>query len=290
MPTPPPVSPTETSTPIPTETFTPVPPPLTPTGAKTPNCKNVAGEDLNVRAGPGMEYDPPLGVLSPGQVAVVIGKNAPYATWWKIRSGELEGWVSARFCVGDFDPNQVPIIYVPPPTPCRVQVPDLTQRKINEAEEQARQAQLVPIRDPRCMSEGNYDLGDVVTGQSLAPGSSVPCGSKILLTYIKEGDICTPTPTPCDISSSCMEYGGEIYTVRPGDWIAQLCRGRGYYGPVLDICVNWTILHSCISNPDKLQPGQQICLPPPPESARTPIPNATSTTILSPTPTGTSTP
>lgn len=341
--------PTGTFTPVPTETFTPVPPSSTPTGVKAPVCQNVAGEELNVRAGPGTEYAPPLGALSPGQAVDVIGKNAQYVTWWKIRAGVLEGWVAARFCIGDFDPNQVPIVYVPAPTACWVQVPNLTQRKIPEAEGLARQLQLLPVRDPRCMSEGDHNLGDVVTGQSLAAGSTVACGTQIVLTYIREGDICQPTPTPCwaqvpdltqkkiqeaeeqarqaglvpvgdpqcipegnndlggvvtgqslaagskvacqrqivltyfkegDICpptptpcsiSACSEFGGEIYTVQPGEWIAKLCRSRGYYEPRLDFCIDWTTLHSCIANPNDVRPGQEICLPPP-EGPGTPAP------------------
>jgi hypothetical protein len=336
-----PVPATATLTPIPTETFTPIPPSPTPTGVKAAMCQNLAGQELNVRAGPGVEYSPPLGALSPGQMVDVIGKNAQDVTWWKIRAGTLEGWVSARYCLGDFDPNQVPIVYVPDPTPCYVQVPGLTQRKIHEAEQQARQfqlvpvleprcmpegntdlgnvvtdqslpvgstvvcgsrivltyfregeicqptptpcwvqvpdltqkkieeaeelarqAQLAPVRDPRCMPEGDQDLGDVVTEQSLAAGSKVACQSRVVLTYIKEGDMCPLTPTPCSISS-CTESGGELYTVRPGDWIAQLCRNRGYTEPRLDFCIDWTTLHSCISNPNNVQPGQEICLPVP---------------------------
>jgi hypothetical protein len=344
-----PVPATATFTPIPTETFTPTPLSPTPTGVKAPMCQNLAGQELNVRAGPGVEYDPPLGALSPGQVVDVIGKNAQYVTWWKIRAGTLEGWVSARYCLGDFDPNQVPIVYVPDPTPCWVRVPDLTQRKIHEAEQQAHQFQLVPVLEPRCMPEGNYDLGGVVTDQSPPAGSTVACGSRIVLTYFREGDICQPTPTPClaqvpdltqrkieeaeelarqaklvpvrdpncipegnpdlgdvvteqslasgstvacqsqvvltyfregDICpltptpcsvSSCTEFGGEVHTVRPGEWIAQLCRSRGYYEPKLDFCIDWTTLHSCIDNPNNVRPGQEICLPAP-AGAGTPSP------------------
>lgn len=268
------VTATNTSVLPPTATFTPspteIPPPSNPSLAQVPTCQNVSGEALSVREGPGVAYDPPPGALSPGQVVTVVGKNAQHATWWKITVGELKGWVSAQSCVGDFDPNQVPIIYAPPAPPCWVEVPDLTQRKIDEAEEGARQARLLPARDARCMSEGDHDLGDVVTGQSLAPGSRVGCGTQILLTFMREGDICPPG-TACAVSD-CAKFGGEVYALQSGDLIAQLCRDRGYHGPTLDFCIDWTALHSCIPDPENLQPGSEICLPPS-EDVPTPTPS-----------------
>jgi hypothetical protein len=108
--------PSPTPSPLPTAT-PPATLPLVPAGwAMSPACRNVSGDELSVRAGPGTEYDPPLGALSPGQEAAVIGKNAQQATWWKIEAGELRGWVSARLCAGDFDANRVAVLYILPAT------------------------------------------------------------------------------------------------------------------------------------------------------------------------------
>lgn len=256
--TPPP--PTATDTPQPTGTFTPAPPPAT-SPVTAPLCRNTARGALNVRKGPGVEYAPPIGTLAPGQEVPVIGKNAPQPTWWNIRSGSLEGWVSARYCAANFDPDRVPVVDVPPvrPTPCLAQVPDLTYRPIEQAEQRARAASLLPVRDSRCLpASAAPDLGGIVIGQSLPAGQSVVCGAQIVLTHYSY-ELCAVTPTPC--LSSCAEFGGELYTVRPGDWIAQLCRSRGYGGQMLRFCIGWVTLHSCLSNPDHLEPGQQICLP-----------------------------
>ncbi len=75
--------------------------------------------NLNVRSGPGTNYDI-LGVLLLGQQAEIIGRNQD-ATWWQIKFAGAKqgfGWVSAQFAQASNIGN-VPIVNAPapPPTP-----------------------------------------------------------------------------------------------------------------------------------------------------------------------------
>jgi hypothetical protein len=73
--------------------------------------------DVNVRAGPGTDYDK-VGVLVPGQTSPIVGRN-PEGVWFEIEyvgGPNGLGWVSRDVVhvVGDI--NTMPTI-VPPPTP-----------------------------------------------------------------------------------------------------------------------------------------------------------------------------
>ncbi|MCP4423168.1 MAG: SH3 domain-containing protein [Chloroflexi bacterium] len=122
-------APTETPTPQPTSTPTSSPtdtPTTTPeptfTATPTPAVK-VALSSINVRSGPGTRYDV-IGVLSSGEIVIVIGSNDDNNLWYKIRSEERlfkqssEGWV-ADDVVEQINPESVTAVpTIPaPPTP-----------------------------------------------------------------------------------------------------------------------------------------------------------------------------
>jgi uncharacterized protein YraI len=70
-----------------------------------------AEESVRVRAGPGTNFDR-LGLLTPGETAPVVGKNAD-ATWWQIEYAASEdglGWVTAEFVTFVGDPAAVPVV------------------------------------------------------------------------------------------------------------------------------------------------------------------------------------
>jgi hypothetical protein len=70
-----------------------------------------AEESVRVRAGPGTNFDR-LGLLTPGETAPVVGKNAD-ATWWQIEYAASEdglGWVTAEFVTFVGDPTAVPVV------------------------------------------------------------------------------------------------------------------------------------------------------------------------------------
>jgi hypothetical protein len=198
--------PPPTDTPVLTDTPTPIPTPL----PEAPSCTTRSG--MNIRAGPGPDY-PDIGDIPAGRTVGVIGQNFRNdVVWWKIGD---DSWVSGKHCIGNKEAEAVEFAPAPPtptptqtiiptntptPTPqCWAQVPNLltshTHRTIESAKDEARQALLQPVDDPRCFLEGDQDLGGVVTAQSLAPGALVSCGSEIILTYFT-GPPCTPTPVP----------------------------------------------------------------------------------------------
>ncbi|MCC6191449.1 MAG: SH3 domain-containing protein [Anaerolineales bacterium] len=74
-------------------------------------------EDVNVRAGPGTDYDW-IGTLIPGQTSEVLGRS-PTGAWLKIRyigGPDNTGWVLRDFVRVMGDAPNLPTI-VPPPTP-----------------------------------------------------------------------------------------------------------------------------------------------------------------------------
>ena len=92
-------------------TATPPPPP--PSVARL----TVNASALNVRKGPGTNYDI-VGVLTNGQQAEIIGRNAD-ASWWQIKfpgAPQGVGWVSAAYVTAENIAN-VPVVQAPPPPP-----------------------------------------------------------------------------------------------------------------------------------------------------------------------------
>lgn len=77
----------------------------------------VTTDRLNLRAGPGTNFDPPLAVLESGEIVVGIGRNAD-STWLQVvvldenLEPEITGWVSVDFlfCVGDIE--SAPVVQV----------------------------------------------------------------------------------------------------------------------------------------------------------------------------------
>ena len=121
-----------TATPTRTPTRTPTVEPtatLQPTRTPTPEATTetvvleifctVITDRLNLRPGPGTEFNPPIDVLETGDLLVVIGRNDD-ASWLQVAvldvNLEIEsiGWVSAEFvfCVGEI--NDAPVVEVEP--------------------------------------------------------------------------------------------------------------------------------------------------------------------------------
>jgi hypothetical protein len=119
-PTPTPVT-ESTPTPDPDATVTPTPIPATPTPflpAELQLYCTVTTDRLNLRPGPGTNYNPPITVLEIGELLVGIGRNAD-SSWLQVSVLEDNlslgdtGWVSADFvfCVGP-DVEDLPVVEV----------------------------------------------------------------------------------------------------------------------------------------------------------------------------------
>jgi len=135
---------TATDVPIPaTETLEGVEPTLTPQEEATatgstqataeaptnPAATAISGQictvlqDLNLRAGPGRAYNPPIGALPANTVFTPLAYQAlgiPGGSWVQLQNNQQTGWVSAGadFISCNFDLTTLPQVSVaPPPTP-----------------------------------------------------------------------------------------------------------------------------------------------------------------------------
>lgn len=122
--------------PVVTDTPVPLPSPTTeqttgdavenpPTDIPTPATCTVVANDLNLRSGPDVIFEPPIRVLSTGTVLVPQARNADN-TWIEVQvqgTGEV-GWVDtgAQFITCNFDVTGLPLGQIPP-TPTATSVP-----------------------------------------------------------------------------------------------------------------------------------------------------------------------
>ncbi|MBL8153115.1 MAG: SH3 domain-containing protein, partial [Anaerolineae bacterium] len=67
-----------------------------------------ANQGINVRSGPGLEYNPPIGSLAAGQSAVVLAIN-PKGDWYKIQYYDGEGWVGRMYVTTQGDISGLPV-------------------------------------------------------------------------------------------------------------------------------------------------------------------------------------
>ena len=75
----------------------PTSPPATsaPQATATPTSPTASFQQgINVRRGPGLEFDPPIGAFAAGQTTEILAIN-PAGSWYKVRYGGGEGWVYA---------------------------------------------------------------------------------------------------------------------------------------------------------------------------------------------------
>lgn len=104
---------------------TPAPTNAAPTSAAptaTPSTPTATfAQGINVRRGPGLEFNPPIGAFAAGQSTDILAIN-PSGTWYKVRYGGGEGWVFAALteAAGDIaslprDPGP-PVPTAAPPT------------------------------------------------------------------------------------------------------------------------------------------------------------------------------
>jgi len=109
-------SPTWTPTFEPTRTRTPTHPP--PMRTPTPESKAlVTADTLNVRSGPGTEYDK-IDQVHEGDHLAVLGREPECKWWWVVTPGGIRGWVSVQYVTTPIPPCYPRLTKVPPtPTP-----------------------------------------------------------------------------------------------------------------------------------------------------------------------------
>ena len=125
-----PLTPTPTHVPTWTPTPSGPPPPNTPPPTQIPTPKPVAmviADKLNVRSGPGTDYDG-IGEVAKGDELEVIGRNRN-STWFRVKlRDEQTGWVSGKWISLNVSSSGIPIAPAPPeptrrPTPIPTKVP-----------------------------------------------------------------------------------------------------------------------------------------------------------------------
>lgn len=76
---------------------------------------------INVRAGPGTNFNPPIGQFAPNQTAEILALNQT-GSWLKVRYGSGEGWVFAQLVEVEGNVSGLPR-EVGPPTPAPTAIP-----------------------------------------------------------------------------------------------------------------------------------------------------------------------
>lgn len=96
-----------------------------------PTCRALTTAGLNVRSGPGTNFDR-LTILGAGVQVPIVGRTASN-DWWQVRSGAVTGWVSAVYTQIYGICNAVPIINLATATPIFTPTtpPTLTPRPTN---------------------------------------------------------------------------------------------------------------------------------------------------------------
>lgn len=81
-----------------------------------PTCRALTNTGLNLRTGPGTNYDR-ITVLSAGVQVPIVGRLGDNS-WWQVRSGLSVGWIAASFTSVYGTCTSVPVVAAPPsPTP-----------------------------------------------------------------------------------------------------------------------------------------------------------------------------
>lgn len=132
-----PPPPTNAAANTPAATSTPAPPTATATLSR-PQIRVSTG--ANVRRGPGLVFDPPVGSLAANAIANILAVN-PAGTWYKIQYYAGEAWISAQVVevTGDITSlprdagpaTPVPATNTPVPTPTSNSQVDLTITLVN---------------------------------------------------------------------------------------------------------------------------------------------------------------
>lgn len=78
------------------------------------------GQVINVRPGPGTNYNPPITTIPASGVYNVVGRNED-SSWWKINYGGGEGWVGGGVTRRGGNCSNVPVVSYPPPPPTETQ-------------------------------------------------------------------------------------------------------------------------------------------------------------------------
>jgi hypothetical protein len=194
-----PITQTEVSV-LPSNTPTPVPP-------GTPSAK--ARTDLEVRSGPGDEYEL-LGYLPEGAMAEIVSRDKG-GQWWQIKSSLSAagvGWISAG---SDFseatDADNVPIALAPP-TPTPIPVPDTPTSTASSASDTLTLSATPAPDTPTSTARPTRAVPTATSVPSVPPTatriSSQPAGQ---LTLLKPASLENPSYGPTEFE---WQWNGPV--------------------------------------------------------------------------------
>ncbi|MFN8528472.1 MAG: CARDB domain-containing protein [Anaerolineae bacterium] len=144
----------------------------------TPNVPTASfTQAINVRRGPGTNFDPPLGTFAVGQTTEILGTNLD-GTWLKVRFGSGEGWVYGPLTTITGSIAQLPReagpatpipTAVPPPPPTAIPATAVPASNVNLV---AGIVVLEPAQ-PRCGETFvvGFDVANLGSGASPASGT-----------------------------------------------------------------------------------------------------------------------
>lgn len=150
--------------------------PTTGSVSATPNVPTAtisSSGGANVRRGPGLAFDPPIGSFAAGQSAEILAVNTN-GDWYKVRYGGGEGWVYAQLVQTSGDMSRVPREAGPPvPTqaPTAIPLPAATTAPQTTANLVAGIVELNPAQ-PVCAQTINIGFDVANLGQQATSASS----------------------------------------------------------------------------------------------------------------------
>jgi hypothetical protein len=154
-----------TNTPEPTEI------PATPTPDKPMATVN---QGVNVRRGPGTNFNPPLGALPAGESTEILARN-PAGDWYKVRFYNGDGWVLGSLVTVSGDVSDLTVDPGPPtpaPTPIPPTAVPFTPVPVSTANLVAGNIRLTPA-NPRCGEtfQVDVDIANLGTGDTTVSGT-----------------------------------------------------------------------------------------------------------------------
>ncbi|MFN8448939.1 MAG: CARDB domain-containing protein [Anaerolineae bacterium] len=139
----------------------------------TPTASFAQG--INVRRGPGLAFDPPIGAFAAGQTTEILALNTD-GTWYKVRYGGGEGWVFAALTQASGNLNALPRDPGPPvPTAAPPTAVPPTQPPAPPASSVNLVAGIVELNpgQPTCAQTFNigFDVANLGTQASASSGT-----------------------------------------------------------------------------------------------------------------------
>lgn len=164
------------ATPISTATPIIVPSTVAPTLAPGAGPTATLIQTANIRSGPGLIFNPPIGSLPAGTTTDILARS-PASDWLKIRYANGDGWVFAALVTISGDLGAVPIDAGPPPPNATHAAATLPLPPTNTPQTTANLAAGIVVLDPsqpRCVEPFIVGFDVANTGsQPTAAGGSV---------------------------------------------------------------------------------------------------------------------